>query len=183
MKINFFYKGFWYRLISPSSSAQLGKFYNNSVHSVGSYGLWIFPSYTPSSSPAVFDTFISYSNDKGAEWTSSNKVQFNNFIVYDHTTAGIETKTIQYNSDVQSNYSAYFYNESSGPTIMNSVIIGNSNSSSNSSITPLGLVIAWDRGELIKNVTFINFPDANSVAIGATSIAGVCTYIIFSIIK
>jgi hypothetical protein len=134
--------------------------------------LWIFPSYTPASSSAVFDTFISYSNDKGAEWTSSNKVQFNNFIVYDHATAGIETKTIQNNSDFQSTYSAYFYNESTGPTIMNSVIIGNSNSSSNSSITPLGLVIAWDRGELIKNVTFINFP--NATAIGATTITGSC---------
>ena len=142
------------------------------MHSVGSNGLWIFPSYTPALSPAIFDSFISYSNDKGAEWTSSNKVQFKNFIVYDHTTAGIETKTIQYNSDFLSSYSPYFYNESTGPTIMNSVIIGNSNSSSNSSITPLGLVIAWDRGELIKNVKFINFPD--SKAIGATTIPGSC---------
>ena len=140
-KIIFFNKGFWYRLINTSSSAQLGKFSNNSVHSVGSNGLWIFPSYTPALSPAIFDSFISYSNDKGAEWTSSNKVQFKNFIVYDHTTAGIETKTIQYNSDFLSSYSPYFYNESTGPTIMNSVIIGNSNSSSNSSFKYRCLII------------------------------------------
>ena len=40
--------------------------------------------------------------------------------------------------------------------------------------TEKGLVLAWDRGLLVKNVKLINFPDANSYAIGATEISGRC---------
>ncbi len=131
-------------------------------------------------SAATFDSLISYSNDKGAEWVMSNNIQFKNFLVYDQSTAGIESKTIVSNQDANTPYSQYFYNGAIGPSIVNSVIIGNSDPAAVSSITNIGLVLAWDRGQLIDNVTFINFPDANSVAIGATSIDGVCTYVIFS---
>ena len=102
----------------------------------------------------------------------SNKIQFKNFIVYDHATSGIETKAIQYNRN-NTYYSANFYNDTFGPSIVDSVIIGNSNSSAKTSITRVGLVIAWDRGQLIKNVKLINFPDENSSAIGATN--GTCS--------
>ena len=124
---------------------------------------------------ATFDTLISYSNDKGAEWVMSNNIQFKNFVVYDHTTSGIETKSIVSNKNANTPYSKYFYNDTNGPSIVNAVIIGNSDPAAVSSITNAGLVLAWDRGQLIENVTLINFPDANSVAIEATTIAGVCT--------
>ena len=168
----FFCKGYWYRLLNLASTATFGTFYNNTVHSVGSYGLWIFPTYTPSVSHATFEKFVSYLNDKGAEWVSSNKVQFKNFIVYDHATSGIETKLIPGNSG--SGYYGFFYDETNGPTIVNSTIIGNSDSSANSSITPIGLVVARDRGQLIKNINFFNFPDVNSYAIRVAKVDGTC---------
>ncbi len=55
-----------------------------------------------------------------------------------------------------------------------SVIIGNSDPTAVVSKTEKGLVLAWDRGLLLKNVKLINFPDANSYAIGATEISGRC---------
>ena len=54
------------------------------------------------------------------------------------------------------------------------VIIGNSDSTSPTSITNMGLRVAWERGLLVQNVKFINFPDANSYAIVPTEIAGRC---------
>ena len=113
-------------------------------------------------------------NDKGAEWDQSNNIQFKNFLIFDHYTAGIDTKSIMFNKLLNTQYSKYFYNSINGPSILNSVIIGNSNSNATSSLTPKGLIIAWDRGQLISNVTLANFPDANSYAIGATEIAGAC---------
>ena len=188
----FFFQGYWYRILDhpdgPSYSPNycpkkipFGKFFNNSVHSVGRFGLWIFPGYNPSTtgscsdstgSAATFDTLISYSNDKGAEWVMSNNVQFKNFIIYDTVSCGIETKTIISNSIPNTIYSAYFYNATIGPSIVNSIIIGNSDPLATTAITNKGLIIAWDRGQLIKNVTFINFPD--NVAIGATTIQCIC---------
>lgn len=174
IKIKFliFITGYWYRLLNQDST--FGNFYNNSVHSVGAYGLWIFPSYAPLTFNAAFDTFVSYLNDKGAEWVSTNRVQFKNFVVYDHATSGIETKAITYNQNINTPFLKYFYDEFNGPSIVNSTIIGNSDSYSNTSITPIGLAIAWDRGELIKNIKFINFPDDKSTAI-ARSTDGTCT--------
>jgi hypothetical protein len=37
-----------------------------------------------------------------------------------------------------------------------------------------GLVMAWDRGQLISNISFINYPDPNSQAMRAVEIVGRC---------
>lgn len=106
--------GFWYRMLNrpdgPSFTNDycpvnqpLGVFKNNSAHSSGRFGLWIFPAYLPNKggacwggTPAVakFDGFVSYSNDKGAEYVESNPFQFVNFVVWDHFSEGIAGKTI-----------------------------------------------------------------------------------------
>jgi hypothetical protein len=184
--------GFWYRLLDnpdgPSFTetycpkmVKMGTFNNNSVHSNGRFGLWIFPGYTPSASGrcndgarsvARFTRFTSFLNDKGAEWVMSSNLQFRNFVVFDHAEASIETKTIIFNEDPNTRQSYSFYNESSGATIADTVIIGNSDSSSSTSITPTGIIVAWDRGQLIKNVQFYNFPDDASEAMRGTLIAG-----------
>jgi hypothetical protein len=186
--------GFWYRILDnpdgPSFTSSycpkkipFGKFFNNSVHSVGRFGLWIFPGYTPTisgacndrrGSPAKFDTFVSYRNDKGAEWVMSSNIQFRNFVVYDHATSGIETKTLVYHENPNTDYSPYFYNETSGPLVADSIILGNSDPTALTSPTNKGLVVAWERGILVKNIKFFNFPDASSFAIGVTEIVGRC---------
>ena len=187
--------GFWYRILDrpdgPSFSSNycpkkipMGINLNNTVHAVGRFGLWIFPGYTPTvtgscsdSNPSVakFENLTSYSNDKGAEWVMSNPMQFRNFVVFDHYTEAIATKTIVNNENTNTPYAKIFYNETTGSLVTNSIIIGNSDSSSPASIGSSGLVIAWERGLLIKSNRFYNFPDANSHAIRATEIIGRCT--------
>ena len=185
--------GFWYRLLDnsdgPSFSSSycpkkqpMGVFFNNSVHSTGRFGLWIFPGYTPSASGgcygyqpsvAIFRQFTSYLNDKGAEWDVSSSLQFREFIVYDHFSSGITTQTIKYHQDYNTPYKSTFYSLTTGAVVADSVIIGNSrmNSSTN---TPSGLVLPWDRGLIVSNVTFINFPDPNTQAMRAVEIIGRC---------
>jgi hypothetical protein len=104
----------------------------------------------------------------------ASSVQFRNFIVYDHQTSGIETKTLVFHETANSDYSPYFYNETIGSLVSDSIIIGNSDPSAQISLTSKGLVIPWDRGMLVKNIKFINFPDSKSFAIGATEIIGRC---------
>jgi hypothetical protein len=93
--------------------------------------LWIFPGYTPTvtgncsdknPSAAKFDTFVSYANDKGAEWVESDTVQFNNFLVYDSTDTGIDTKSMKNHAAINSYNAPTFYSETSGSLISDSVI-------------------------------------------------------------
>jgi hypothetical protein len=87
---------------------------------------------------------------------------------------GITAKTIVSNENVNSNYGPTFYNPDIGSKISDSVIVGNSNSQELTSLGPSGLVVAWDRGLLVNNLRFFNFPDSNSHAIRATEIIGRC---------
>ncbi len=104
----------------------------------------------------------------------SNGIQFRNFIIFDQATTGIETKTIKYHENVDSIYRDVFYNETHGSGVMDSIIIGNSNRTADASFGYSGLIVAWDRGQVIKNLRFINFPDESSYAIGATKLPGKC---------
>ena len=163
----------------------MGQFLNNTVHSSGRFGLWIFPGYTPSYSSycydyqptvAKFEYLTAYLNDKGAEWETSNNLQFRNFLLFDNAEAGIETKNIAFNEDSNTAKATNFYSSALGSTIADTIIIGNSNSAAPTSITPTGLIFAWDRGQLVKNVSFYNFPSSNSQAMSAPIIIGRCSY-------
>ena len=164
--------GFWYRLSGEARCAPLGEFRNNTVHSSGRYGLWIFPNYSPRLSGkcsdrrpglAQFTHFTSYSCDKAMESLHTTNIQFKNFITWDHHTFGMETLKIDW---INSNY----YNINSGPKVADSVLIGNSNNNAKSS-SP-GLVIAQDRGNIISNVSFYNFQGRHP-AIQSTDFAGI----------
>ena len=187
--------GWWYRLLEnpdgPSFSSTycpknipMGKFYNNSVHSNGRFGLWIFPGYHPTvsgsctdtrPSAAVFNHLTSYLNTKGAEWVMANNIQFRNFVVFDQSVTGIETKTIVSNKLINTPYQMTFYDEAIGPLIADTIIVGNSDPTASASISESGLVVAWDRGQLIKSVSFYNFPNSASRAIRGPFIDGTCT--------
>ena len=166
----------------------MGRFFNNSAHSCGRFGLWVFPSYHPTASGSCWDTtpkaakfeyFTSYGNDKGAEWVNSNNLQFRNMVVYDQATTGIETKSIYGNKGSNTNYKSTFFDENNGPLIADSIFIGNSDSSSSNSISESGMVIAWDRGQLLKSLSFYNFPNQGSKAIRGPFIIGTCTLDLF----
>lgn len=126
---------------------------------------------------AIFEGLISYLNDKGAESVDSNNIQFKNFILWDHYSVSLETKTLKYNQDINSYEKSFFYNENLGPILKDSIIIGNSKSDDTKSVTTSGLVIAWDRGQLISNISFFNFPSEKSHTIRATEILGRCDYL------
>ena len=185
--------GFWYRLKTtpdgPSYTpyyhpnlVSMGLFDNNTVHSTGRFGLWLFPGYTPTvngwingdmtPSLAVFTNFVSYSNDKGAEFDQSNNIQFKNFTIWDQYTTAIETQTIFGNQNTNSHYIPTFYNKVLGPVVVDSVIIGNSMGST--SYTQIGIIVPWDRGELFSNISFYNFPDTSSTALRPPIIIGRC---------
>jgi hypothetical protein len=161
----------------------MGRFFNNSAHTVGRFGLWIFPGYTPTvtgacndNTPKVakFEHFKSFRNDKGAEWVMSAPLQFRNFVVFDHEANGIETKTIRFAQNINSGYGSLFYNDASGSTIADSVIIGNSDQNALTN-SENGIVLAWDRSQLIQNISFYNFPDPNTHVLRATVIVGRCS--------
>ena len=105
----------------------------------------------------------------------SNNLQFIQFTVFDQASEGIAAKTIVFNQDPNTAYAlTSFFNPTLGSLVSDSVIIGKSSLSSPAN-TPTGLIVPWDRGELVQNVKFINFPDAGSQAIRGTDIIGRCT--------
>ena len=101
----------------------MGRFYNNTAHSVGRFGIWIFPSYTPTisgacwdSRPSVarFDNFYTYGSDMGVQYVVSSNLQFRNLVAFDHISAGIEIMTIAFHKNPNTPYMTSFYNESTG---------------------------------------------------------------------
>lgn len=108
--------GFWYRIQKHpdgpsedfgycSNNVPLGVFRDNSAHSFGWYGLWIFSmaGYFPKDGtpeggycngenyvPAVYERFTAWRCERGAEVVFSGPVQFKDFKVLDNEKAGLE---------------------------------------------------------------------------------------------
>jgi hypothetical protein len=125
-----------------------GKFFNNSVHSVGRFGVWVFPGYNPTISGncndnrlsvAKFENLYTYGSDMGVQYVQSCPLQFKNLIAFDHVSTAIEAQTISFSENLNTQTRNLFYNETIGPGIFDSVIIGNSDSSSSYSISETGI--------------------------------------------
>ena len=97
--------GFWYHLhaipTSPTSVRSIYRpmkeFNNNTAHSFGWYGIWIFPSYYPGRqttcynvTPAVFENFLAWRNIRGVEFSEIGAVQLKHSIMLDNTLAGVD---------------------------------------------------------------------------------------------
>ena len=139
--------GYWYRMLrtpdGPSYAMYsnycpyrrpFGRFYNNSVHSVGRFGVWIFPEYSPTVAGScwndapyqgVFDRLISWKNARGFEWVMSSSIQIRNTIVFDNDDTGLRCVTaINHQATNLPNLRATFYNENTGSSVINSIVIG-----------------------------------------------------------
>ncbi len=125
-----------------------GRFFNNSVHSTGRFGVWIFPEYAPTvdgsctaDAPyqAVFEGLISWRNSKGMEWVMASTIQIKDAVVWDNFDAGLSCVTAE-NDDATNlpNLRATFYNISSGSSVINSVIVGDSGASTSPVVATLG---------------------------------------------
>jgi len=169
--------GYWYRIplnpTGPSFTSSMCpqkqrvlEFSDNSAHSFGWYGLWIFPEYTPTVSgscgdnthaPSYYDRLLAWKNDRGMEAAHSGSIQVRDSIMLDNKLAGIEY------ADMSSVWGE------SGPLIADTLIIGHSLISEDGICTEAGIKTPASYYLTVSNVTFVNFDQQNCCAILACS--------------
>ncbi|XP_037651430.1 PKHD1 like 1, tandem duplicate 1 [Sebastes umbrosus] len=181
--------GFWYRMHEhPDGSSYdrnicqkrvpLGEFYNNTVHSQGWFGIWIFKDFFPmkdggcrstTPEPAVFRHLTTWNCEKGAEGVNVGAVQFNNFVMVNNEKAGIEYKRIM-------QWAVSGFGEEGGATISNSTIVGHVDELGLGAnyCTRRGVIAPLEDGLSVLNTKFINFNRGSCAAIGVARIDGTC---------
>jgi hypothetical protein len=112
----------------------LGRFVNNTVHSGGKYGIWIYPSYTPAiSAPAVLERFASWRNEKGIEYVRARVIQIKGALVFHNSETGIACLSAVNYQEWNTPARPLFYNAENGSVVLDSWIIGNTQPSLSSS--------------------------------------------------
>ncbi|CAJ1082786.1 fibrocystin-L-like [Xyrichtys novacula] len=181
--------GFWYRMHNhpdgPSfdpnicqKRVPLGEFTNNTVHSQGWFGIWIFQDYFPmvgggcrsnTPEPAVFHSLTTWNCEKGAEWVNVGAVQFTFFLMVNNEKAGIEGKRI-----VES--AVRGFGGTVGAMVSNSTIVGRVDGllEPKTKHRNIGVILPFDDGMRVENTRFINFDRSTSAAIGITEVDGTC---------
>ncbi|XP_059206673.1 fibrocystin-L-like isoform X1 [Centropristis striata] len=181
--------GFWYRMHEhpdgPSydrnicqKKVPLGEFFNNTVHSQGWFGIWIFQDFFPmkdgtcgskTPQPAVFRGLTTWNCEKGAEWVNVGAVQFVDFLMVNNEKAGIEGKRIM-------PWAVAGFGEEGGATMANSTIVGHVDELTLGSdyCTHRGIIAPLDDGLSVLNTKFINFDRSSCAAIGVAKIDGKC---------
>uniref|UniRef100_A0A8D3BAM2 PKHD1 like 1, tandem duplicate 2 n=1 Tax=Scophthalmus maximus TaxID=52904 RepID=A0A8D3BAM2_SCOMX len=181
--------GFWYRMHEhpdgPSYDSNicqkkvpLGEFFNNTVHSQGWFGLWIFVDYFPMKSggcrsstpePAVFRALTTWNCEKGAEWVNVGAVQFEGFVMVNNEKAGIEGKRIIANRVSE-------FGRDGGAAVTNGTIVGHVDELAlgSSYCTHRGVITPFDDGMSVLDTKFLNFDRSSCAAIGVTKIDGTC---------
>nr|XP_018672072.2 fibrocystin-L-like [Ciona intestinalis] len=159
--------GAWYRMhthpdgpsFTPSvcqKNVELGQFENNTVHSQGWFGLWIFQDYFPKQggrcgsnvpSPAHFRSLTTWNCEKGAEWVNGGALQFIDFFMVNNEVAGMDLHSI----------SGTKWGEEKGAVIKDAVIVGYSSVVSSSFQTNTGIVMPMNPKLLIDGAEFYNF--------------------------
>ncbi|XP_064635071.1 fibrocystin-L-like [Lineus longissimus] len=176
--------GFWYRMhehpggpsydvnICPQKVPLL-EFKNNTCHSQGWFGLWIFQEYFPTETgacddpvakAAVFDGLYAWNNEKGAEWVNCGAMQFKNFVMFNNEKAGIEMKMIR-----GSNVPRF---DEGGAIIENSHINGYLTETTDCTVA--GIILPFDEGLILRGNTFSNFDQSRCHALSVTRIDGTC---------
>ena len=116
------------------------------MHSTGRYGLWIYPKYSPSSSgngywgipqQAVIEGLVAWQNHKGIEYVQSRTIQIKNALLFDNADTNMACITAIYHQEFNpAHLRPTFYNIGNGSSIIDSIIIGNSQIWNTSAITP-----------------------------------------------
>ena len=167
--------GYWYRLpVNPTGPSAtplvcprgipLGEFSNNSAHSFGWYGLWVYPNYHPQvgggcatndPQPAYFDSLLSWHNNQGAELTEVGALQLRNSVLLDNNLVGLTVIRVNARWGVQS------------AALQGTLIVGQSNITTG--CTPTGIRTPESYFFTVSNVTFVNFGTPDCVPIRACS--------------
>ena len=170
--------GFWYRLpVNPTGPSfttsvcprkqRVLEFSNNTAHSFGWYGLWVFRQYFPTTSgecndnkhaPSHFDGFLAWRNDRGVEFAEIGALQLRDSVMMDNTLAGVEITEIE-----------SIWSEENGPLISNSLIVGHSSISSSDFCTESGIKTPKSYYLTVSGVTFVNFDRSGCYPIQACS--------------
>lgn len=139
--------GYWYRFDDKPEGLSLlkypnycpnrqpfGSFYNNSVHSTGRFGVWIYPEYAPTMTgdcngtnptQATIDGLIAWKNNKGIEVVMSRTIQIKNALVFDNADMGIAYITAVKHQETNPPYlRSTFYDGIYGSLVIDSIIIG-----------------------------------------------------------
>ncbi|XP_066278772.1 fibrocystin-L-like [Branchiostoma lanceolatum] len=176
--------GFWYRMhghpggpsftnsICPDK-VPVGEFYNNTVHSQGWFGIWIFQNYFPTENgacsgrpvPAKFYSLTSWNNEKGAEWVNCGAIQFIDFVMANNEKAGIEMKMV----------GGTEWGEERGALIKDGFMIGHVDAlaeTGNTQCTSAGLVLPLSNRQTVSGTDFINFDRSGCACLAWASIAG-----------
>ncbi|CAF3877209.1 unnamed protein product [Rotaria sp. Silwood1] len=145
--------GYWYRLSNKTEGLSLltnpnycpnrqpfGRFYNNSVHSTGRFGVWIYPEYAPTisgdcndmqPSQAILEGLVSWKNNKGIELVMTRTTQIKNAVVFDNADIGVAYITAVGHQETNPPYlRATFYDTDNGSSVIDSIIIGDAGISS-----------------------------------------------------
>ncbi|XP_078699976.1 fibrocystin-L-like [Branchiostoma floridae x Branchiostoma belcheri] len=175
--------GFWYRMHKHPDGASydpnicpqrvpLGVFQNNTVHSCGWFGLWVFQEYYPAEGgscswgakpePAVFRSLTAWRNEKGAEWVDVGAIQFEGFLLAYNQHTGIEMKQIKRLS------------EWGLAKITDAVIIAHGNITAADEQSEAGIILPFARYLTISGTKFINFDRDGSAAFRLTKIHCIC---------
>ncbi|XP_072177767.1 fibrocystin-L-like [Diadema setosum] len=174
--------GFWYNMPQhpggPSFTTSvcprnvpLREFTNNTAHTMGWYGIWIFPSYFPKvgggcgateSTPAKYYNLTVWNTERGAEAVSVGAIQFHNFLSSDTVESGFEYQII----------SEPIWGDE-GALIKDSTVIawteGLSGNNDSARCTKAGVLGPHSRYLTVDGVTFINFNRSDCAAVGACS--------------
>ncbi|XP_061682368.1 PKHD1 like 1, tandem duplicate 1 [Syngnathoides biaculeatus] len=181
--------GFWYRMhehpdgpsYDPNTCQKkvpLGEFRNNTVHSQGWFGLWIFQDFFPmkggrcnsnTPEPAVFHSLTTWNCEKGAEWVNVGAVQFVEFLMVNNEKAGAEGKII-----VPRAVSGF--GEDGGAGLFNSTVVGHVDELGLGAdyCTHRGIITPFADGMSVIGTKFFNFDRDSCAAIGVTTIVGTC---------
>ena len=127
-----------------------GRFFNNTAHSQGWYGLWVFEFYFPKGAPAVFERLTAWNCLRGAEWGEGGAIQFVGFVVANNFFAGLEMLFVHVPNDDR-------YSLTTGAIIKDCFVIAHFNMNSHPPCTIRGVVLPFASGVLVSNVRFINF--------------------------
>ncbi|CAH1247131.1 PKHD1L1 [Branchiostoma lanceolatum] len=148
----------------------LGVFYNNTFHSQGWFGLWIFEDYFPTKDgsqwgepePAVFRSLTAWRCEKGAEVVNGGAITLTDFTMVDNEKAGIEWKRSK-------NVNDWWLSQ-----VTDSFIVGHTALAGADECTQGGIKVPFGPYFGVEDTTLVNFDRDGAAAIAVVRIDGTC---------